>query len=569
MKNKVALAVSLALVGTLAGCNSSSSDSDGSSNLSAPFDKPVDLVIVPGMELSVENCTPRAKFEHRVSLAHSVASEMANPVYFVTGKGNNETSVSCFDTSEAEIMQDWLITNYKVSPDRIVMDAESIWTADRAAAAKQFVDEKESLGAEFSSLQLVSSHAHLYRGRNTGVDSSAMLIFNNAFGHDAFNFENSHASSAFGADEEWSDEFSTSNGWTPTNTKFVLADVTNNGLDDLVAIRDSEIFVAPSDGTQFMQGEAWLQNHLPPQAAMWSDTMTRLLGDVNGNGFVDLVSITNSGVYVNFGNGQHFGDFFAQWSDEFKTLGSEHTPHTDDAWDARKHQFQLVDMNNNGMADLVAFGDDGVYVAYSEEDKFSSIIKVHDNFGADQPYHPDSDVTFDEDRIQDDRVIRTIVDVDGDGYPDIVVHAQFDMLVSLNDGNGNFGEAKPWLINDDGEGHITGTEGRDFIHGPNDMFFSDIVDMTGNGRGDMLGMLEYGIFVGDSTGSRFEMIDVNNYSTRDRIAEVADENNQFVMRADWKKSSHFWLVGDVTGNGLNDIVGVGEDYTYVAPNLAP
>lgn len=543
--NTIAKAVSTALVlGGLSLPSLAKSDT--------PLEKkPIDLVITLGLQVNYQSCTPRELMEYRVDRAFQVASSLPNPVYLATGKGNPTSVRTCVDKgelTEAAAIKQILMDKYQVDESQIILEENSTNTYANAREALAIVEQLEEQGKKIRSKHLVSSHYHIYRGNINGGNSSAIRDFNTFFGEDTFNDNNSYTSSAFGADQYWGDAF-LADEWTPQNSQVYLADVNGNGKSDIIAFKDSEVYVARVKNAHFHKKELWASNYLPTGDNQWTPAMTRLVGDVTGNGKAELIAVTNDGVYVSESQGVAFKEM-AKWSDEFAT---------DHGWDASKHLFSIVDVNGNGLADLAAFGDDGLYVAYSNGDHFAPIEKVTSQFGLHSVIEDGSNDVFAQ---QLNLTNRFLADVNGDGRADVVVYGRRGIYASLQQEDGTFAEQTSWLDNHHGEG-----DKLDFTNWPNDIHFKAAIDMTGNGRADLANIGARDLFVAHSNGERFEFLGgVTHYTIRDRIAEVAEQYNNFVRNKGWSSQTHFRLLGDVTGNGLPDLVGFNNEGIVVSPN---
>ncbi|MGW7289731.1 FG-GAP repeat domain-containing protein [Streptomyces sp. NPDC054847] len=203
----------------------------------------------------------------------------------------------------------------------------------------------------------------------------------------------------FGGAKVWHDFFAPG-GETPLS-----GDFNGDGKDDIVTFAhgpEADVYVALSNGDGFGPATVWhdffSQRHETPA-----------VGDVNGDGFDDIVTFTQgaeSDVYValsdgvdGFGGGQKWHEFFAP-AGEFPALG---------------------DVNGDGRDDLVTFtrgASADVYVAFSDGGGFGPGELVHEHFapGVEEP---------------------RVGDVNGDGRDDIVAFAQgsgADVFVALSDG---------------------------------------------------------------------------------------------------------------------------------------
>jgi hypothetical protein len=136
-----------------------------------------------------------------------------------------------------------------------------------------------------------------------------------------------------------------------------VADVTGDGRADLVGFGDTltatGTWTARSLGNgafdayrfavaNFSQNEGWTPSLHP-----------RLMGDVNGDGAADMVGFGNAGVYLGISNRDGtFGSFFA-----LAGFG------VDQGWQISRHPRFVADITGDGHADIIGFGDAGVYTA--------------------------------------------------------------------------------------------------------------------------------------------------------------------------------------------------------------
>jgi len=174
----------------------------------------------------------------------------------------------------------------------------------------------------------------------------------------------------FGTKTKWSSSFGYRDYSTGANTseipKRFLTDMNGDGMADVVEFGDDGVFVALSTGTAFAARTQWSQS--TNFAGYWNDT-TRLftIADVNGDGLPDVLcnTATRTSVALNTGSSLLAA---VKWSDEFAIEGaSAANPSTYKLnWnDLNKYPIQVVDVNADGMADMVGFGSNGVVVALS------------------------------------------------------------------------------------------------------------------------------------------------------------------------------------------------------------
>ncbi|MGF1722500.1 FG-GAP-like repeat-containing protein [Vibrio kyushuensis] len=515
--------------------------------------RPIDLVINLGLQVNYASCTPRELMEYRVDRVHEVAQSLPNPVIMATGKGNPTSVETCVEQgglTEAAAIQLILKEKYGWPEEEVILEEISTTTYQNAEQAIKIVDEMIEEGTRIRSMHLVSSHYHIYRGNIDGSDGSAIRDFNHFFGEGTFDHDNSYTSSAFAGDAMWGDSF-VAGEWTPANSQVYLADVNGNGRADIVGFKGSEVYVAESKNNRFQKKKIWASNYTPNHAQGWNEEMTRLVGDVNGNGKSELIALTTDGVYVSESKGNKFGEMLL-WGDDFST---------DNGWNASIHDFIAVDVNGNGLTDLAAFGDDGLYVAFSDGEQFAPVVKVSENFGLDSVIENDgSNRIF---RGELEMTNRLLADVNGDGQADVVVYGRSGIYASLQNEDGTFEQQVSWLDNDHGEG-----DRLDFLGWQNSRYLKTAIDMTGNGRADLANVGNRDLLVAHSNGDRFEYLGgvTAVYTLDGRIPEIAEQWNNFAYQAGWTSESHFRLLGDVTGNGLPDLVGFNDEGIVVSLN---
>ena len=96
-------------------------------------------------------------------------------------------------------------------------------------------------------------------------------------------------------------------------------------------------------------------------------------------------------------------------------------------WRVEQHPRFLADLTGDGRADIVGFGDDGVWVSFNNGDgTFQAPHQVLSNFG------------FNLGGWRVDRHPRFAVDLTGDGRADIIGFGDRGVSVALNNGSGGF-----------------------------------------------------------------------------------------------------------------------------------
>ncbi|MGF0165244.1 FG-GAP-like repeat-containing protein [Streptomyces koyangensis] len=154
------------------------------------------------------------------------------------------------------------------------------------------------------------------------------------------------------------DEFGVEQGWSSVteHPRFILA-TTPDGPADLVGFGPQGVVVARGRGDGTF-GPARLVLNDFGQAQGWTGARhPRLLADVTGDGLLDIVGFGDEGVWVAHGRGE---GRFEQAQFVCRGFG-----YADDAgaWRVGRHPRFLADVTGDGRLDLVGFGGPGVYVA--------------------------------------------------------------------------------------------------------------------------------------------------------------------------------------------------------------
>jgi hypothetical protein len=151
-------------------------------------------------------------------------------------------------------------------------------------------------------------------------------------------------------------------GWSSQDTyPRVVADVNNDGNADIVGFASNGFYSSIGLGSGGFAGPNFVlgTSFWGTQTGGWSsqDTYPRFIADITGDGWSDIVGFAQNGVYValNTRVGVTAPTFVAGssfWGTQTGGWSSE------DAYPR-----ELADVNGDGMADLVGFGQSGVYVS--------------------------------------------------------------------------------------------------------------------------------------------------------------------------------------------------------------
>ena len=310
-----------------------------------------------------------------------------------------------------------------------------------------------------------------------------------------------------------------------------MADVNNDGLADIVGFGDHGVYVSRATGQGHFGNPTLELAAFGADAGGWlsNDSYPRVLADVNGDGRADIVGFGSRGVYVSLATGD--GHFLAP-TFELAAFGTDAG-----SWNSNNlYPRVLADVNGDGMADIVAFGDKGVSV---------SLATGNGHFG---------NPTFELANLapsaggwsSNDEYPRMLADVNRDGKADIVAFGSRGVYVAEASGNGHFNAPTLRL-------EFFGSDAGSWTS--NDTYPRSIADVNGDGTSDIVGFGEHGTYVAYGRGDGF-------------FDSITKDNNQFGAGADaggWQSANLYpRMLADVTGDHRADIVGFANAGVYVS-----
>jgi hypothetical protein len=242
-----------------------------------------------------------------------------------------------------------------------------------------------------------------------------------------------------------------------------------------------------------------------------------LLADVNGDGFADLVGFGQRGVYVSLNNQN--GTFNNL---EVKANTSFWTPAAN-GWFQDEHPRFLADIEGNHRADIVGFSDSGLWVSRNNLGTFLNPTPVDSLFWG----------TITGGWTSQEKYSRFFADIDHDGDADIVGFSANGVYVSSSDGMGGFSQQA--LAGNTGNwGTSTGGfEGQE-------KYPRFVADVDGDGFADLVGFGPEGVLVS---------LNMQN-GTFGQITLAPMPNASF-----WSPSGGGWTSNDLYPRALADITG--------------
>ena len=205
----------------------------------------------------------------------------------------------------------------------------------------------------------------------------------------------------------------------------IAVDLTGNHAADILGFGYDGVWVSLNDGNG---------NFSPPNVGVndfciatgWSvEKHVRYLANLTESGFPDIIGFGDAGVYVARGNGD--GTFLPA---EFVLENFGYNQ----AWRVENHPRFVVDLNGNGKADIIGFGDAGVWTAMNKGDgTFYPAQYILADFGYNQAWRVEKHPRF-------------VVDLDGDGKPDIIGFGDAGVYVAMNKGDGTFHPVRMGLV---------------------------------------------------------------------------------------------------------------------------
>ena len=313
-------------------------------------------------------------------------------------------------------------------------------------------------------------------------------------------------------------------GWQVDKHPRFVAPLTDSHRADIIGFGDAGVWTALSKGDGTFQPAAFVVANFGYDAGGWRvEKHPRFLADITGNGRADIVAFGDAGVWTALSNGDGtFQEPKFVLADFGVNAGS---------WQVDKHPRFLADLTGKGRADIIGFGDAGVYTALSNGDgTFQEAKFVIANFG------------YVAGGWRVEKHVRLLADLTGNGRADIVAFGDAGVWTALSNGDGTFQEPKFVLAD-----FAINAGGWQVDKHPR-----LLADLRGNGRFDIVGFGDAGVYTALSNG------DGTFQAAAFVIANFGYE------AGGWRVENHPRLLADLTGNKRDDIVGFGDAGVWTA-----
>jgi uncharacterized repeat protein (TIGR01451 family) len=322
-------------------------------------------------------------------------------------------------------------------------------------------------------------------------------------------------------------------GWSSNDTyPRTVADVNGDGKADIVGFSSAGVFESRATGGPGAQFAAptFELAAFGANAGGWSsnDTYPRALADVNGDTRADIVAFSSAGVFESLADASgHFGTPTLELAAFGANAGGWSSNDT--------YPRALADVNGDHMADIIGFGQGGVY---------ESLATPGGHFAA-PTFELAAFGTMAGGWSSDNTYPRALADVDGDGKADIVGFGADGVYVSLNTGGGHF--AMPTF-----ELAAFGTSGG---WASQELDPRTLADVNGDGLADIVGFGADAVYVSLATGGGHFASPTAQLSAFGSNAGGWNSDNTYPRQ-----------LADINGNGSADIVGFAANGVITSPH---
>lgn len=260
-------------------------------------------------------------------------------------------------------------------------------------------------------------------------------------------------------------------GWEVDKHPRFMADLNRDGLADVVGFGYDGVWTAIGKGDGTFEEPHFVLADLGFNQGWRVDRHPRFVLDINGDGKADVIGFGDAGVWTAIGDGS--GGFPGGANFAHPNFGYNQ------GWRVNLHPRFVADLDKDGLADLILFASDGVWTAFQNPDgTFTETTPgpAVPNFGLAQGWHVHKHPRY-------------VVDLDGDGYPDIIGFGDDGVWAAINDQHRGFKTPvfTPGLF-----GYNQGWHG--------DEYPRLVIDLNGDGIADIIGFGDAGIWTAIGKG---------------------------------------------------------------------
>ena len=329
-------------------------------------------------------------------------------------------------------------------------------------------------------------------------------------------------------------------GWS-SNDQYprLLADVNGDNRADIVGFGADGVYVSlgQTNGTFSNPTAATSAFGFNASAGGWSSNniYPRVVGDVNGDDRADIIGFGNDGVYVSLGQAN---GSFAPPTAATTAFGFNASA---GGWSSNDRYPRVIgDVNGDNRSDIIGFGNDGVYVSLGQANgTFAPPTAATTAFG----FNPSAGGWSSNNTYP-----RMVGDVNNDGRTDIVGFGNHGVYVSLGQVNGTFAPPTLGLSQFGAQ-----PPGGSWLS--NDQYPRELADVNDDGKLDIIGFGNNGVFIAYGNGNgtfQASVLDINYFGYGPQAGNWTSGNTY---------PRH---LADINGDGAADIVGFYSDGVHVA-----
>ncbi|TFK25583.1 hypothetical protein FA15DRAFT_755656 [Coprinopsis marcescibilis] len=231
-------------------------------------------------------------------------------------------------------------------------------------------------------------------------------------------------------------DFGHDQGWRVERHLRFLADMTGDGFPDIVGFGENDVIVGLNNGDgTFQQGEPVVDDYCYFSGGWRVKEHPRFLADLTGSGRMDIIGFKRDRVFICLNQGNlRFGPVVEQniqipypchlWIVTPLQVGrpadiigfcddgvyaAENDGNgtfqpakrivngfgTSSSWQVDKHPRFVADLNRSGFADIIGFGDAGVFAAFNQGDgTFSAMTMITSEFSYNKGWKPNETVRY-------------------------------------------------------------------------------------------------------------------------------------------------------------------------------